>query len=144
MCYHHCAPARAPGLLKGLRGLVKRPRTMKSLKIYHVTKPVLQQIFALSISMDMGLPLEASLTPKLCYSWPSSKSDSTILRTSCLKHEFATNMFAPNCRCSSPARIITLRARASKRTQVSSANYVLSSLRASAGPWASEGSLGPR
>ena len=38
----------------------------------------------------------------------------------------------------------TLRAAASKRKQVSSASHVLSSLRASAGPWPSEGSPGPR
>ena len=142
MYYHHCAPARPPGLLKGPRGLVKRPQTMKSIKIYHVTRPVLHLGSALSISMDMGLPLEASLTPKLCYSWPSSNSDSTIRSTSCLKHAFATNRFAPNCLCSSPARIITLRASASKRKQVSSASHVLSSLRASAAPWASERPFG--
>ena len=31
MYYHHCAPARAPRLLKGPWGLVERPQTMKSL-----------------------------------------------------------------------------------------------------------------
>ena len=56
---------------------------------YHVTKPVLQQISALSISIDMALPQEASLIPKLCYSSRASRSDSTILRTSRLKHAFA-------------------------------------------------------
>ena len=110
MFLQHCAPARTPGLLKGPWGLVKRPQTMKSIKIYHVTKPVLQLCSVLSISMDMGLSLVASLTPELCYSSSASNSDSTILSISCLKPSLATYMFASRRACSSPVRIITLRA----------------------------------
>ena len=107
MYNHHCAPARTPELLKGPRGLVKHPQTMKSIKIYHVTRPVLQLCSVLNISMDMGLSLVASLTPELCYSSSASNSDSTILSISCLKPAFATYMFASRRACSSPVRIIT-------------------------------------
>ena len=42
------------------------------IKIYHVTRPVLRLGSMLSISMDMGLSLAASLIPELCYSSSAS------------------------------------------------------------------------
>ena len=65
----------------------------------------------------------SSSIPELCYSWPSSKSDSTILRKSCLKHPSATHSFGPQPGLSCPARIITLRAAAFNGSSGSSANH---------------------
>ena len=96
---------------------------MKSSWFCHVTKSVLQQISALSISMDMALRHDLSLIPKLCSSSGASRSDSTILRISCLKPALATNMFASQRGCSLPARIITLRAEPFKESSGSSARY---------------------
>ena len=90
--------------------------SFQSLKMHQCmcnTNSVLQQISALSISMDMALRQDLSLIPKLCYSRGASRSDSTILRISCLKPALATNMFASQRGCSFPGRIITLRAEAS-------------------------------
>ena len=81
------------------------------------TKPVLQQISALSISMDTPFIQDLSLIPKLCYSRGASRSDSTILRISCLKPALATHSFDSQRGCSVPGRIITLRAEASGRKQ---------------------------
>ena len=69
---------------------------MKIMKIYHVTKSCLQLCAALMITTDMGLALDLSLIPKVCYSCPLSKSDVRIQSTSRLKHAFAPNMFAPS------------------------------------------------
>ena len=54
----------------------------------------------------MGLSLGSSMIPKLGYSWPWSKSDSTILRTSCLKAAPATHSFGPQPELSSPAHYL--------------------------------------
>ena len=41
---------------------------MKFKKIYHMTKPILQQIFALMIIMNTAFTQNLSLIPKVCYS----------------------------------------------------------------------------
>ena len=81
---------------------------MKTMRIYHVAKPVLQLGSVLSITMDMGLSLGPSMTPKLGYSWPSSNSDGTIPSTSRLR-PLATYMFGPHRGLSLPVRTTTLR-----------------------------------
>ena len=55
----------------------------------------------------------SSPTHKLCYSSPASWCDEGIRSTSCLKHAFATSLFASHRACSFPGRIITLRANGS-------------------------------
>ena len=94
---------------------------------------------------DVGSPEllgKLSLICLVCSLRISWRSDGWILGTSRLKALLAINMFDPNRACSFPGRIITLRAWASKRKQVSSASHRLVSLRVSADPWASELPLG--
>ena len=67
---------------------------MKSIIFHHEHKPILQQISVLSITMDMALIQDHSLVPKLGLSWPSSKSDSSILSTRQKQTSLAINMFA--------------------------------------------------
>ena len=117
---------------------------MKFKKIYHVIKPVPRSISALMIIMNTTFTQDLSLIPKVCYSCPLSWSDVRIMSTSSLKHLLAINSFASIWHAIFPGPIITLRAWASKRKQGSSASHVLSSLRASADPWASERSFWPQ
>ena len=98
---------------------------MKSVNIHHVTKSLLQEIFALVIITDMALTQDLSLLPKLARFAFLSRSDVRISRTSCLKGRLAIYMFDPLGRLLAPGRIITLRALASKRKQRSSASHVL-------------------
>ena len=107
---------------------------MKSVKFYHVTKPVHQLGFALMIIMYMPFTQDLSLIPKLGPFVFLSRSDIRITSTSHLKTRLATNMFAPNGRLLSPGRIITLRALASKRKQRSSASHVLFNIARQRGP----------
>ena len=90
----------------------------------------------------MALTQYLTLIPKLVRHQVSSNSDRRILSTSCLKARLAINSLASTWHAIFPGIIITLRAWASKRKQGSSASHVLSSLRASADPWASELSFG--
>ena len=93
----------------------ERPRT-KTKKIMshkctpHSPKPVLHLGSALRIITGMEPLQDLYLTPKLCYSSPSSSSDRWIASTLRLKHAFAICSFASQCDSSFPARIITLRA----------------------------------
>ena len=59
-----------------------------------------------------------------------------------MEGSLATHTFGPMGMPDSDGRIITLRAAASLRKQVSSASHVLSSLCASTDPWALERSFG--
>ena len=91
---------------------------------------------------EHALQTEPCLIPKECYPSPASRYDGWILRISWLKGPLAINMFGPMGAAYSHGRIITLRAAASLRKQVSSASHVLSSLCASTDPWALEWSFG--
>ena len=55
-------------------------KTNKSCNPCDPAKPVHQLGSVHSISIDMGLSLGSNMTPKLGYSWPSSKSHNTILK----------------------------------------------------------------
>ena len=98
---------------------------MKSVTFLMRTESVQQLGSMLSITTDMGLVLDLSLIPKLCYFSPASRSDRWIRSTSRLKTRLATHSFGPERGCSSPVRIITLRALTSLRKQRSSASHVL-------------------
>ena len=104
---------------------------MKYQEIYHVTKSVLQQISALMISTNMPLTQDLRSIPKLGYLRPSSKSDSRILSTSQKKTPVAIDSFDPRCMPNPHSTIITLRAAASLRKQMSSVSHLNSTLCAS-------------
>ena len=92
---------------------------------------------------EHALHTEPCLISKECYSCPSSRSDSRILSSSCLKAALATHNLDTKGLAYVHVRIITLRAWASLRKQESSASHCQVSIARQRSEFASETSIGP-
>ena len=109
---------------------------MKSVNIHHVTKSVLQQIFALMIIMDMPLAQDLALIRKLGRFSILSRSDVGIASTSHLKTRLAIDSFGLRGQLLSPRALLLYELQLLNGSKRALRVMYSSTLRVSADPWA--------